>query len=161
MRFRLLLLAIVAAAAVLPATADVHPRYTTMVSDATTTYVTKRPPAEERLFTSRIIEQRIREVAKLIKGNPRLAWMFENCFPNTLDSTVHYRLADDGEDDTFVYTGDIHAMWLRDSGAQVWPYVKYANKDEKLTEEQIKELDLSDIEKAAGQYRNIIESLYF
>ena len=132
MKIKHLLLAMAMVLAVLPATADVHPRYTTMVSDATTTYVTKRPPAEERLFTSKIIEKRIQEVLKLIKGNPKLAWMFENCFPNTLDSTVHYRLTDDGEDDTFVYTGDIHAMWLRDSGAQVWPYVKYANKDEKL-----------------------------
>ena len=121
MKLRFMLLAVVAAVGVLPAVADVHPRYTTVVSDATTTYVTKRPPAEERLFTSRIIEQRVREVMKLIKGNPRLAWMFENCFPNTLDSTVHYRLDENGEDDTFVYTGDIHAMWLRDSGAQVWP----------------------------------------
>ena len=131
MSIRLLLLSVVTTCA-LSAMADVHPRYTTMVSDATTAYVTKRPPVEERLFTSAIIEQRIKEVLKLIKGNPRLAWMFENCFPNTLDSTVHYRLSDDGEDDTFVYTGDIHAMWLRDSGAQVWPYVKYAKKDEKL-----------------------------
>ncbi len=132
MKLRHLLLLIVAVAAVLPAAADVHERYTTMVSDATTTYVTKRPPVEERLFTSKIIDQRIREVLKLIKGNPRLAWMFENCFPNTLDSTVHYRIGDDGEDDTFVYTGDIHAMWLRDSGAQVWPYVQLAGEDEAL-----------------------------
>ena len=132
MKIKHLLLAMAMVLAVLPATADVHPRYTTMVSDATTTYVTKRPPAEERLFTSKIIEKRIQEVLKLIKGNPKLAWMFENCFPNTLDSTVHYRLTDDGDDDTFVYTGDIHAMWLRDSGAQVWPYVPFANQDPML-----------------------------
>ena len=62
----------------------------------------------------------------------KLAWMFENCFPNTLDTTVHYRTDEEGADDTFVYTGDIHAMWLRDSGAQVWPYVRYAPQDEAL-----------------------------
>ena len=92
MRLKHLLLTLVATAAVLPAAADVHPRYTTVVSDATSTYVTKRPPAEERLFVSAIIEKRIKQVLKQIKGNPRLAWMFENCFPNTLDSTVHYRI---------------------------------------------------------------------
>ena len=132
MKLRLLLLTMIAVLAIVPATADVHERYTTVVSDATSTFTTKRPPVEERLFSSMIIEKRIKEVLKLIKGNPKLAWMFENCFPNTLDSTVHFRLDENGEDDTFVYTGDIHAMWLRDSGAQVWPYVKYAKKDEKL-----------------------------
>ena len=65
--------------------------------------------------------------------NPKLAWMFENCFPNTLDTTVHFRMLD-GKPDTFVYTGDIHAMWLRDSGAQVWPYVQLANNDAQLKE---------------------------
>ena len=64
--------------------------------------------------------------------NERLAWMFGNCFPNTLDTTVHYRKDADGKDDTFVYTGDIHAMWLRDSGAQVWPYVQLAADDAEL-----------------------------
>ena len=132
MKLRHLILTLVAVAAVLPAAADVHERYTTMVSDATAIYVTKRPPVEERLFMSAVIERRIQEVLRQIQGNPRLAWMFENCFPNTLDSTVHYRLDENGDDDTFVYTGDIHAMWLRDSGAQVWPYVKYANQDERL-----------------------------
>ena len=58
MRLKHLLLTLVATAAVLPAAADVHPRYTTVVSDATSTYVTKRPPAEERLFVSAIIEKR-------------------------------------------------------------------------------------------------------
>mgnify|MGYP000804800468 CR=1 FL=1 len=59
--------------------------------------------------------------------------MFTNCFPNTLDTTVHFRKdKKDGKPDTFVYTGDIHAMWLRDSGAQVWPYVQLANEDKEL-----------------------------
>ncbi len=38
---------------------------------------------------------------------------------NTLDTTVHYGEEADGTPDTYVYTGDIPAMWLRDSGAQV------------------------------------------
>ena len=57
--------------------------------------------------------------------------MFENCYPNTLDTTVRFEMKN-GKPDTSVYTGDIHAMWLRDSGAQVWPYVHLANKDKEL-----------------------------
>ena len=72
-------------------------------------------------------------MAKQLK-NPKLALMFVNCFPNTIDTTVHFRKDDDGNPDTFVYTGDIHAMWLRDSGAQVWPYVQLANADPALRE---------------------------
>ncbi|MCR4853375.1 MAG: glycoside hydrolase family 125 protein [Prevotella sp.] len=94
--------------------------------------VSQRPPVEQRLFRSEVIERKIREVKKALKDYPKLAWMFENCFPNTLDTTVHYRKLDNGDDDTFVYTGDIHAMWLRDSGAQVWPYVIFANDDPQL-----------------------------
>ncbi len=110
---------------------DIHNRYTSVVPDNTKVYPSKRPPVEERLFTSTAVEKKIKEVQQLLKGNPRLAWMFANCFPNTLESTVHYRVID-GEDDTFVYTGDIPAMWLRDSGAQVWPYVQLANDDARL-----------------------------
>ena len=94
--------------------------------------VTRRPDVGQRLFRSEAIERKIEEVKQLLKDAPYLAWMFENCFPNTLDTTVHYAEAEDGDDDTFVYTGDIHAMWLRDSGAQVWPYVQFADKDEKI-----------------------------
>ena len=106
-------------------------RYTTVVPDNTKVFESKRPPMAERLFVSDAVEAKISEVQQLLSGNPRLAWMFANCFPNTLESTVHYRLVD-GEDDTFVYTGDIPAMWLRDSGAQVWPYVQLAANDPKL-----------------------------
>ncbi len=94
--------------------------------------VSRRPAEGERLFVAESIEKKIAEVQKLLKDAPYLAWMFGNCFPNTLDTTVHYSVTDDGDDDTFVYTGDIHAMWLRDSGAQVWPYVQFAKKDEKV-----------------------------
>ena len=120
-----------AAAAQENAEVSVSNRYTSVVSDNTKVYPSKRPPVAERLFTSDAVEAKIREVQKLLSGNPRLAWMFANCFPNTLESTVHYRVVD-GEDDTFVYTGDIPAMWLRDSGAQVWPYVQLCAKDKKL-----------------------------
>ena len=110
---------------------DINNRYTSVVPDNTKVYKSKRPPVEERLFISTAVEKKIKEVQQLLSGNPRLAWMFANCFPNTLESTVHYRVID-GEDDTFVYTGDIPAMWLRDSGAQVWPYVQLANDDPRL-----------------------------
>lgn len=92
---------------------------------------TCRPDKSERLFHSEAVEKKIAEVKKMLT-NQKLAWMFENCFPNTIDTTVHYRIGDDGKQDTFVYTGDIHAMWLRDSGAQVWPYVQLANEDPAL-----------------------------
>lgn len=90
-----------------------------------------RPPKKNRLFESKAVEKQIDRVKKMLT-NPKLAWMFENCFPNTLDTTVHYRKGKDGKNDTFVYTGDIHAMWLRDSGAQVWPYIQLANDDKEL-----------------------------
>ena len=90
-----------------------------------------RPAESERLFRSEAVENQIKRV-KAMLTNRKLAWMFENCFPNTLDTTVHFRKDDKGANDTFVYTGDIHAMWLRDSGAQVWPYVRLANSDPRL-----------------------------
>ena len=95
-------------------------------------YICQRPKEKDRLFKSDAVEKKIKEIKSMLK-NPYLAWMFENCFPNTLDTTVHFRKLN-GKPDTFVYTGDIHAMWLRDSGAQVWPYVQLANNDPKLKE---------------------------
>mgnify|MGYP002515842456 FL=1 len=103
-------------------------------ASATSGYESKRPAPQDRLFTSQAVEQTIVDVCSLLSENPKLAWMFANCFPNTLDTTVHFRYDENGQPDTFVYTGDIHAMWLRDSGAQVWPYVRLCAKDEHLRE---------------------------
>ena len=109
-----------------------QPDNTAVVNHAqqTAAYQTNRPAVKDRLFVSPAVEAEIRRVKQLLT-NPKLAWMFENCFPNTLDTTIHYRERE-GKPDTFVYTGDIHAMWLRDSGAQVWPYVQLANQDPEL-----------------------------
>lgn len=101
-----------------------------LTQDATK-YASKRPAVANRLFVSVAVENEIERVSKLLT-NDKLRWMFNNCFPNTLETTVYYRQDEDGNDDTVVYTGDIHAMWLRDSGAQVWPYLQLANKDEHL-----------------------------
>jgi meiotically up-regulated gene 157 (Mug157) protein len=90
----------------------------------------RRPPPGERRFTSPAIEQAIARTRSAI-GDPELAWLFENCFPNTLDTTVDVGTRD-GKPDTFVITGDIEAMWLRDSSAQVWPYLRFAGEDETL-----------------------------
>lgn len=54
--------------------------------------------------------------------DPELAAMFTPCLVNTLASAVTMWVDDTGRPDTFVITGDISAMWLRDSAAQVWPY---------------------------------------
>lgn len=94
-------------------------------------YISQRPVEENRLFVAEAVEAKINEVIKQLT-NPKLAWMFANCFPNTLDTTVHFKEDEEGKPDTFVVTGDITAMWLRDSGAQVWPYVQLANSDEHL-----------------------------
>jgi meiotically up-regulated gene 157 (Mug157) protein len=80
-----------------------------------------RIPLPRRKFTSQVIENTIRRV-RSSTSNPELGWMFENCFPNTLDTTVDFEMVN-GRPDTYVVTGDIDAMWLRDSSAQVWPYL--------------------------------------
>jgi len=84
----------------------------------------------DRNFTSAAVEKLIAEIKDKI-GNKQLAAMFEMCFPNTLDTTVDFELID-GRPDTYVITGDIDAMWLRDSSAQVWPYVPLCKEDEQL-----------------------------
>ncbi|WP_245872798.1 glycoside hydrolase family 125 protein [Deinococcus planocerae] len=59
------------------------------------------------------------EVRRVFATRPDVARVFARCLPNTLETTVQPR----GDGTTFVVTGDIPAMWLRDSAAQVWPYL--------------------------------------
>lgn len=89
--------------------------------------LTGRPSPADRRFTSPAVERTIERV-KAELADPELAVLFENCFPNTLDTTVDFGDVD-GHPDTFVVTGDIEAMWLRDSTAQVWPYLPLMGED--------------------------------
>jgi uncharacterized protein len=66
---------------------------------------TQRPPVGERRFTSPAVEATIAAVKREV-ADPGLGWLFENCFPNTLDTTVRFT-EKGGRADTFVITGDI------------------------------------------------------
>ena len=93
-----------------------------------------RPPPGARAFSSPAVERAIDGMQRRLGTRGvcgKLGQMVANCLPNTLDTTVELgRL--DGRPDTFVITGDIHAMWLRDSTAQVWPYLQFAREDSRL-----------------------------
>ena len=90
----------------------------------------RRPAPSSRNFVSHSVEATLARVKARI-ADPELAWLFENAYPNTLDTTVKFRMVN-GQPDTFVITGDIDAMWLRDSSAQVWPYLPLAKDDADL-----------------------------
>lgn len=95
-------------------------------------HIHERPPEEERLFVSHKIESVLKEVSSVI-ADKETRKMFEQCLPNTLDTTVYYSENEDGTgQDTFISTGDIAAMWLRDSTGQVWPYLRYVTDDADL-----------------------------
>jgi uncharacterized protein len=97
------------------------------IAAAAENFVSQRPAVGQRKFVSRAVEETIARVKTKI-DDPELAWMFENCYPNTLDTTVNFNEMA-GRPDTFIITGDIDAMWLRDSACQVWPYVPLAKND--------------------------------
>ncbi len=95
-------------------------------------FPTVRVPFAERKFSSPAVEALIAEIRKQVR-HPEIGWLFENCFPNTLDTTVDFEIIN-GKPDTYVITGDIDAMWLRDSTAQVWPYLPLMKEDKNLQE---------------------------
>ncbi|WP_152392047.1 glycoside hydrolase family 125 protein [Paenibacillus guangzhouensis] len=74
------------------------------------------------------VQEALLEAEQRLAHRPKLSMLFRNCFPNTLETTT--RLLDDGT--TFVLTGDIPAMWLRDSVEQVIHYVPFAKADKEL-----------------------------
>ena len=81
--------------------------------------------------TPKILLKKADEITEKLKVKyPELAPFFKNCFLNTIETTVA-KLDDGGY---FVITGDIPAMWLRDSASQLSHYIRFANEDEDLKE---------------------------
>ncbi|MGA8086668.1 MAG: glycoside hydrolase family 125 protein [Terracidiphilus sp.] len=93
-------------------------------------FTSKRPAPSARRFRSKAVDAAIESVSSRMR-DPELAWLFSNCLPNTLDTTVGFTNGPAGPD-TVVVTGDIPAMWLRDSSAQVWPYLPFLTADAEL-----------------------------
>jgi hypothetical protein len=89
-----------------------------------------RPPPAERRYRSPAVEREIAKVSARF-ADRKLRWQFGNCYPNTLDTTVTMRDLG-GRPDAFVVTGDIPCLWLRDSAAQLKPYLHLARGDRAL-----------------------------
>ena len=83
------------------------------------------PPQSRRPSVQHVIES----VQAAFRQQPEVALTFGRCFPNSLETTLQPQAA--GR--TFVMTGDIPAMWLRDSTAQVWPYLELCSHDADLS----------------------------
>ncbi len=77
------------------------------------------------------VTQRINEYCKRIENfSPKLAELYRNCYPNTLETAT----VDAGEGKVFVLTGDIPAMWLRDSTAEVSHYIPMAKEYKEIAD---------------------------
>ena len=116
-----------------------------IIEDKPSSCQNKRPPQALRKFVSTAIEKSLIDMKSKVK-DPELYCLFQNAFPNTLDTTIYHHVASsssvstianttiaeenyDNDDDTFIITGDITAMWLRDSTNQVLPYMRFLKED--------------------------------
>src|SRR5699024_12351495 len=72
----------------------------------------------------------IEKVHDCFSDDEKIRSMVASCFSNTYETTI--RPQEDGT--TSVITGDIPAMWLRDSAAQVRPYLFVAESDASIAD---------------------------
>ena len=83
-----------------------------------------RPVPAKRTFTSPAVEALIASYLPRFK-DADLGIIFSNCLPNSLDTTIMVA----SKNDSYVITGDIDAMWLRDSTNEILPYMAFAGND--------------------------------
>ena len=108
---------------------------------AATTCSDRRPPLRARTFRSVVVDAAVEATAAALeaKGSPTLACIFRNTAANTLDTTIARftpasTTSGGGGPDSFVITGDIAAMWLRDSCNQLLPFLPFVEHDAALLE---------------------------
>ncbi|KAF8680217.1 Metal-independent alpha-mannosidase [Rhizoctonia solani] len=91
-----------------------------------------RPPPECRTFNSSSVETVIDQMKKRLK-DPDVGRLFENTFPNTLDTTVKYFSKENNL--AFIITGvsfPLTAQWLRDTANQLAHYHSLLGQDKEL-----------------------------
>lgn len=91
----------------------------------------QRPSPACRTFVSPLVESTLTRLQSVI-NDPDLYRLFENSYPNTLDTAVKWRghaMNNSDEELTFLITGDINAMWLRDSVQQMRSYLPLLQQD--------------------------------
>ncbi|KAK5995153.1 Meiotically up-regulated gene protein [Cladobotryum mycophilum] len=134
MKYSLIHLTLATAAVAVPAANC--PKYTDYAGQRHTPYSSgkyalpyQRPGDDCRSYGVPEVEQTIKDMQSKIK-DPDLYWLFQNTWPNTVDTTVLWTgaAADNANEElAFVITGDINAMWLRDSANQLQSYKPILN----------------------------------
>ncbi len=102
---------------------------------AATATAYQRPPVSQRSFSNPGIEQTIATTLKNI-ADPKLARIFTNTYPFVPDNYVSYTEVG-GVPDTYVSTGDIPAMWLRDSCVELYPFIAASVEDQALRQAMV------------------------
>ncbi|KAI7865544.1 hypothetical protein BDF14DRAFT_1824638, partial [Spinellus fusiger] len=111
-----------------------------------------RPLEDQRTFTSQAVEDFIINTTKRMKDKD-LITLFTNCFPNALDTAVDwYRLGENPG--TFLITGDIPAMWIRDSTHQILPFIPISKQDPRLQNLVLGVLNVQSIHLHYDPYAN-------
>ena len=80
------------------------------------------------------IDRAIARVKEMFPEDGHIAEVFAACISDTLKKTIH--IQEDGS--VFVITGDIPAMWLRDSACQLLPFLRFAKEEPDIREILIK-----------------------
>jgi meiotically up-regulated gene 157 (Mug157) protein len=89
-----------------------------------------RTKPENRNYISQSLERELSIIRNSIVDE-KIACIFTNAYPNTIDNAVDFYYKND-KPFTYIITGDIDAMWLRDAVTSIWPYIKFAREDENI-----------------------------